>query len=156
MKNNTLAYQQAEKIIENAEEIERAYRIALSQLGPLHNSTIKIREVFYILAVKQKRYSETIPVVIALIHHERTTTNNKYKILSLFLELSTLYKKTGQAQYEEPTLESIVRLTKNTMGIKTNDFQQAAFALANCYCRQKKYEKFNALTKRYSLDTTCN
>ena len=156
MKNNTLAYQQAGGIIAHADAIERAYRIALSQLGPMHDATIKTRQVFYQLIVEQKRYSESIPVVIALIHHERKTSNDEHKILDRFLELHTLYLKTGQAQYEEPTLESIVTLTKKLLGVKATDFQQAIVALANCYCRQKNYDKLDTLTNNYALDISCN
>ncbi len=53
MRINTLTYQQAGELSEHAEEIERAYRVALSQLGPMHYATIKIREVFYKLTVNQ-------------------------------------------------------------------------------------------------------
>ena len=155
MRSNTLTYQQAGELSEHAEEIERAYRVALSQLGPMHYATIKIREVFYKLTVNQNRYSETIPIVITLIHNERKTDNNEYKILEWFLELRQLYKKTDQVQYEEPTLESIVTLTKKNIGVETNDFKQAVTALANCYCKQKYYDKFDALIDRYLLDISC-
>jgi len=156
MKNNSLAYEQAGELIEHADKIERAYRVALLQLGPFHHFTIKTREVFYLLAVKQKRYSETIPIVIALIHHERTNANDELKILNKFIELYALYKKTNQVQYEVPTLESIATLTKKTIGADTDKYKQATIALADCYCRQKDYAKFDILISRYSLDAQCN
>lgn len=156
MKNNSLAYEQAGELIEHADKIERAYRVALLQLGPFHHFTIKTREVFYHLAVKQKRYSETIPIVIAIIHHERTNTNDELEILNKFIELYALYKKTNQVQYEVPTLESIATLTKKTMGADTDNYQQAVIALAECYCKQKNYKKFDILASRYSLDIKCD
>lgn len=155
MKNNSLAYAQAGELVEHADKIERAYRVALLQFGPFHHFTIKTREVFYHLAVKQKRYSETIPVVIALIHHERTNANDKHKILNKFIELHALYKKTDQIQYEVPTLESIANLTKEVIGGNTAAYKQATIALAECYCRQKDYTKFGILISRYSLDISC-
>lgn len=156
MKNNVLAYQQAGVIYENAEQIERAYRIALSQLGPTHYSTIKTRKVFYQLTTIEKRYSETIPLVIAFIHHERINNNDRHKILDWFIELYDLYKKTNQMQYEEPTLESIVSLTEKTYGIENNSFKQSVNTLAKCYCAQKKHAEFNALKDKYSLEVECD
>ena len=156
MKNNSLAYEKAGKLVEHADKIERAYRVALLQFGPFHYFTIKTQEVFYNLAVKQKRYSETIPVVIALIHHERTNANDKQKILNKFIELYALYKKTDQIQYEVPTLESIAALTKEVIGAETDEYKQATIALAQCYCRQKDYTKFGILISRYSLDISCD
>ena len=155
MKNNSLVYEKADELVEHADEIERAYRVALLQLGPLHHFTVKTREVFYQLAVKQNRDSETIPIVIALIHQERTTANDEHKILNWFIELYALYKKTDQVQYEVPTLESIAMLTKQVIGAETVDYKQATIALAECYCRQKDYTKFDILISRYSLDLSC-
>ena len=156
MKNNSLAYEQAGELIEHADEIERAYRVALLQLGPFHHFTIKTRKVFYQLAVKQKRYSETIPIVIALIHYERTNAKDEHEILNKFIELHALYKITDQVQYEVPTLESIATLTKKVLGADTIDYKQATIALAESYCRQKDYTKFDILIGRYSLDISCD
>ena len=156
MKNNALAYQQAGVIYENAEKIERAYRIALSQLGPTHYSTIITREIFYQLTTIEKRYSETIPLVIAFIHHERINNNDRHKILDWFIELYDLYEKTNQMQYEEPTLESIVSLTEKKYGIESNNFKQSVSALARCYCGQKKHTALNALKDKYSLEINCD
>ncbi|MDB2410462.1 hypothetical protein N9W57_07565 [Pseudomonadales bacterium] len=156
MRNNALAYQQADVIHENAEKIERAYRVALSQLGPMHYTTIKTREIFYQLAIAEQRYSETIPLVIAFIHHERTNNNDAHKILDWFMELDGLYKKTNQVQYEEPSLESIVSLTEKTYGIESNNFKQSVSALAKCYCGQKKYTALSALRDQYSLEINCD
>ena len=155
MKNNSLAYEKADELVEHADEVERAYHVALLQLGPFHHFTVKTREVFYQLAVKQNRDSETIPIVIALIHQERTTANDEHKILNWFIELYSLYKKTDQVQYEVPTLESIATLTKQVIGYETVDYKQATIALAECYCRQKNYTKFDILISRYSLDLNC-
>lgn len=155
MRNNALAYQQAGVILENAEKIERAYRVALSQLGPMHYTTIKTREIFYRLVIAKQRYSETIPLVIAFIHHERTNNNDTHKILDWFIELDDLYKKTNQPQYKEPTLESIVSLTEKIYGIENNSFKPFVNALAECYCTQKKYAKFSALKDKYSLEINC-
>jgi len=156
MKNNSLAYEQAGELIEHADEIERAYRVSLLQFGPFHHFTNKTREIFYQLTVKQKRYSETIPIVIALIHQERTNANNKQEILNKFIELHALYKITDQVQYEVPTLESIATLTKQVIGTETDEYKQATIALAECYCRQKDYTKFDILISRYSLDISCD
>ena len=155
MKNNSLAYEKAGELVEHADEVERAYRVALLQFGPSHHFTVKTREAFYQLAVKQNRYSETIPIVIALIHQERTTANDQHKILNWFIELHALYKTTDQVQYEVPTLESIASLTKEVLGGDTDDYKQATIALADCYCRQKDYTKFDILISRYSLDISC-
>lgn len=155
MKNNSLAYKQAGRISLHAEAIERAYRVALSQLGPSHDTTAKIREVFYQLVVEKKRYSETIPLTIALIHHERKTSNDEHKILDWFIELNVLYKKTDQLQYEEPTLASILALTKKLTGVESSNSRAAADALAMCYCKQKKYTAFDLLKKKYSLSVSC-
>ena len=155
MKNNSLAYEKAGELAEHADEVERAYRVALLQFGPSHHFTVKTREAFYQLAVKQNRYSETIPVVIALIHHERTNANDKQEILNKFIELHALYKITDQVQYEVPTLESIASLTKEVLGGDTDDYKQATIALADCYCRQKDYTKFDILISRYSLNISC-
>ena len=88
MKNNSLVYEKADELVEHADEIERAYRVALLQFGPSHHFTVKTREAFYQLAVKQNRYSETIPILIALIHHERTNANDKQEILNKFTYVS--------------------------------------------------------------------
>lgn len=155
MKNNIVAYNQADQVLSHAKEIEHAYRLAQNELGGDHYSTIIIREVFHKLLLDQGRYTETIPVVIDLIDEERSTTNDEFEILNWYIQLYALYKVEGIVANKPPTLERMLKLTDKLIGKKSDDYKRVTKVLAETYCEQEMYYEFYTFVKKQRLKIGC-
>lgn len=155
MKNNSLAYYRAGEIESNAKKIEKAYRLASSELGPMHFSTIRIREVFHELVLDQERYATAIPLVKELIAVERETGKDEFKILNWQIQLYALYKIEGHVKQEIPMLEKMANLTEKLMGRESEQLYRTVTVLAETYCTQKKYYEFYELVRKYKIKQSC-
>ena len=155
MKNNSMAYFRAGEIEENAGNIEYAYRTASEELGAMHFSTIRTREVFHQLLLDQVRYKEAIPIVIELIEAERQTGDDEYKILDWLIQLYTLYKVEGFVDQEIPILLEMTMLTEKLLGQESDQLSRTRTILTESYCEQKQYHDFYELKRQYKIKTKC-
>lgn len=155
MKNNSMAYYHTGELESNAKKIEQSYRLASSQLGAMHFSTIRIREVFHELVLNQERYAEAIPLVIELIDVERKMGNDEFKILNWQIQLYALYKIEGQIKQEIPMLEKMAKLTEKLMGVESEQLGRTLTVLAETYCTQKQYYEFYELVRKYKIKQSC-
>ena len=155
MKNNSMAYFRAGEIEENADNIEHAYRTASAELGAMHFSTIRTREVFHQLLLDQVRYKEAIPVVIELIEAERQTSDDEYKVLDWLIQLYALYKVEGFVDQEIPILLEMTTLTEKLLGQESEQLTRTRAVLTESYCEQKQYHDFYELKRQYKIKTKC-
>lgn len=155
MKNNSMAYFRAGELETNALKIEKAYRIASKELGAMHFSTIRSREVFHQLTLDQVRYKETIPLVIELIETERKMGNDEFKILDWLIQLYALYKIEGPAEKEIPTLLEMKALTDKLLGKESDQLNRTITVLADTYCEQKEYYDYYQLKRKHKLKSKC-
>ena len=155
MKNNSMAYFRAGELEKNAANIEHAYRTASTELGPMHFSTIRTREVFHQLLLDQVRYKEAIPVVIELIESERQTSDDEYKVLDWLIQLYALYKVEGFVDQEIPILLEMTALTEKLLGEESDQLSRTRTVLTESYCEQKQYHDFYELKRQYKIKTKC-
>jgi tetratricopeptide (TPR) repeat protein len=155
MKNNSMAYFRAGEIEENAANIEHAYRTASKELGAMHFSTIRTREVFHQLLLDQVRYKEAIPIVIELIEAERQTSDDEYKVLDWLIQLYALYKVEGFIDEEIPILVEMTTLTEKLLGQESDQLARTREVLTESYCEQKQYHDFYELKRQYKIKTKC-
>ena len=155
MKNNSMAYFRAGEIEENAANIEHAYRTASKELGAMHFSTIRTREVFHQLLLDQVRYKEAIPIVIELIEAERQTSDDEYKVLDWLIQLYALYKVEGFIDQEIPILLEMTALTEKLLGEESDQLSRTRAVLTESYCEQKQYHDFYELKRQYKIKTKC-
>jgi len=155
MKNNSMAYFRAGELEEHAANIESAYRIASTELGAMHFSTIRTREVFHQLLLDQVRYKEAIPVVIELIEAERQTSDDEYKVLDWLIQLYALYKIEGFVEQEIPILLEMTALTEKLLGEESDQLSRTRAVLTESYCEQKQYHDFYELKRQYKIKTKC-
>ena len=155
MKNNSMSYFRAGELEEYASNIESAYRIASKELGAMHFSTIRTREVFHQLLLDQVRYKEAIPVVIELIEAERQTSDDEYKVLDWLIQLYALYKIEGFVEQEIPILLEMTALTEKLLGEESDQLSRTRAVLTESYCEQKQYHDFYELKRQYKIKTKC-
>ena len=155
MKNNSMAYFRAGKLEDHAAKVEEAYRIASTELGAMHFSTIRTREVFHQLLLDQVRYKEAIPVVIELIEAERQTSDDEYKVLDWLIQLYALYKVEGFVDQEIPILLEMTALTEKLLGEESDQLFRTRAVLTESYCEQKQYHDFYELKRQYKIKTKC-
>ena len=155
MKNNSMAYFRAGQLEENAVNIEHAYRTASKELGAMHFSTIRTREVFHQLLLDQVRYKEAIPIVIELIEAERQTSDDEYKVLDWLIQLYALYKVEGFIDEEIPILVEMTTLTEKLLGQESDQLARTREVLTESYCEQKQYHDFYELKRQYKIKTKC-
>lgn len=155
MKNNSMAYFRAGKLEENAIQIEYAYRMASKELGSMHFSTIRTREVFHQLLLDQARYKTAIPIVIELIEAERQTGNDEYKILDWLIELYAFHKVEKIPEEQIPILLNIKDLTEDLLGNDSEQLSRTLTVLANTYCEQEDYQDYYNLKRKHKLKTKC-
>jgi tetratricopeptide (TPR) repeat protein len=155
MKNNSMSYFRAGELEEHAANIESAYRIASKELGAMHFSTIRTREVFHQLLLDQVRYKEAIPVVIELIEAERQTSDDEYKVLDWLIQLYALYKIEGFVEQEIPILLEMTALTEKLLGEESDQLSRTRAVLTESYCEQKQYHDFYELKRQYKIKTKC-
>jgi tetratricopeptide (TPR) repeat protein len=155
MKNNSMTYFRAGQLQENAVNIEHAYHTASKELGAMHFSTIRTREVFHQLLLDQVRYKEAIPVVIELIEAERQTGDDEYKVLDWLIQLYALYKVEGFIDQEIPILLEMTALTEKLLGEESDQLSRTRTALTESYCEQKQYHDFYELKRQYKIKTKC-
>lgn len=94
-------------------------------------------------------------MVHEFIDIEKSLQSDEFKILEWEIILYALYVVTKQAQFEEPTLVRMLKLTKKLIGIDSEDFQRVAVTLAQTYCKNEKYDEFFSFIRQYQLKLTC-
>lgn len=156
LRNINMGFERTRRFNDDPSQIEKAYTLAKSELGPKHFTTVMSRELYYKYLLVEERYVDAVPVVLEIIEVEESIENDQFEILERVMQLYALYGLSEQFEQEEQALLRLLELTEKLIGKESEDYNAAALALAENYCVQKKYHEFFSLVKKEKLEFHCS
>lgn len=155
LKNLNYYYDKANRLKEIPSRISEAYNLSKKYLGPVNNTTILSRNLYYKLLILDREYYQAIDLVLESISILKENEDDKFKLHGRLKSLYSLYGLTGQLELEEKTLLQFIELNGELVGKDDDNISGVIVILAKNYCRQKKLEKFAQLVDFYGLKYTC-
>ncbi|PCI49635.1 MAG: hypothetical protein COB49_04670 [Alphaproteobacteria bacterium] len=155
LKNLNRYYDKAKRLREVPERVKKGYILSKEHLGPNHETTRMSRTLYYKFLISNKNYNDAISLVLENLSILKKDKNEDYRQYHYLKQLYSLYRMTGQLGKEEATLLRFLDLDKQIFNSSAKENIKIILNLANNYCRQKKFEKFNSLIKKYKLKYTC-
>jgi tetratricopeptide (TPR) repeat protein len=155
LKNLNNYYDKSGRLKSIPDQIKKTYLLSSENLGPEHPTTMTSRTLYYKLLIALKQYDGAIPLVLENIVIHKKYPDKSHKILLFLSQLYSLYAVTGQFEKEEETLISLLELNTQLFGSEDESNVRFIRDLANNYCRQKKFDKFNQLMKTHNLKYVC-
>jgi len=148
-------YDNAKRLHHVAGRVKEAYILSKEYLEPTHETTMMSRTLYYKLLIADKNYNGAIPLVLENISILKKGENEDFRRHHYLKQLYSLYRMTGQLEKEEETLLLFLDLDKKLFNSSAKENVKIILNLANNYCRQKKFEEFNGLIKKYKLRYVC-
>jgi len=155
LKNINSYYDKAGRLLEVGGQVKKTYFLSSQNLGLDHPTTIKSRNLYYKILILNNQYSDAIPLMLEKILMSRKKPESEYKTLQYLSKLHSLYALIGQYEKEEDILLIILELNRKLVGTKDESNSEIIMNLANNYCRQKKFGKFDQLVTAHNLKLVC-
>lgn len=155
LKNLNRYYDKSNRLAEVSDHVIEAYTLSRTHLGLTHETTMISRTLYYKLLISNKHYQKAIPVVLENLSISSKDHYENYRRLHYLKQLYSLYGLTGQLEKEEKTLLQYMELNRRIFDYSDEGNSKIILNLANNYCRQKKFEQFNKLTKAHNLKYIC-
>jgi len=155
LKNLNRYYDKAGRLNEVPGRVKEGYMLSREYLGVRHGTTMMSRTLYYKFLIFARNYTGAITLVQENITSLRESKNEDYRRHHYLKQLYSLYEMTGQLEKEEQTLLRFLKLDKRMFDSTDEENRKVFLSLANNYCRQKKFEKFNRLIKAHNLKYVC-
>lgn len=156
LKNLNRYYDKAGRLNEVPSRVIKAYSLSKKYLGVAHPTTKMSRTLLYKLHISNQDYKAAIPLVLENITILKQKPEADYNQHQYLKQLYSLYAMTGQLDLEEKTLLKFLELDKRLYSSSDHDNIKIIQNLANNYCLQGKFKKFNELISQHRLHYICS
>ena len=148
-------YDKAGRLIEVQGRIQKAYLLSKQHCPPEHDTAVISRLLYYKLLLREKNYSDAIPIVFENMAVLGDSEDDAFKRIHYLGQLHGLYGATGQLAERERTLLEQLELNKQLTSDHIEDNMKIILNLAKTYCLQKKFKDFRRLMQAHNLPHEC-